>query len=367
VKRILVVLLVLAVVAMVAIRGFDKRGSKPDPAAAAAPVAEFLPEDLVTATVQPLEQLLRITGTLAPLAEALIKAKLAGELSEIAVREGESVRRGVVVARIDTAEVSSRVAARSADVEAARAQLGLAEKNRSTQLALLDKGFISRNAFDSTSSSQEVAAARLRAAEADLATARKALADTVMASPIDGVVAERYAQPGERVAVDARILSIVDLARLELSAAIPAAEIGRIRIGQRVSLRVEGLGERTFSGQIERINPATTTGTRAIEIYTVIDNPARLLRAGMFVRGDVLIERVEAALIIPGSAVRAAGAERHVYTLDGGVIARRAVTVGASDGAGQVQILSGLSAGDQVVRNNLGALREGSAARVAKR
>lgn len=364
-KRVLLVLLVVAVIAGVTLRQFVRPAGKPEPAAAA--VAEFLPEDLAAATTQTLEQLLPITGTLAPLAEALVKAKLAGELSEIKVREGEAVRRGAVVARIDTTEVSARVAARSADVEAARAQLGLAERNRSTQLALLDKGFISRNAFDSTASSHEVAAARLRAAEADLTTARKALADAVLTSPIDGVVAERYAQPGERVAVDARILSIVDLARLELAAAIPSAEIGRIRVGQRVSLRVEGLGDRVFSGLIERINPSTSSGTRAIEIYTVIDNPARLLRAGLFVRGEVLIERLEAALVIPGSAVRESGGERYAYTLAGGVIARRAVTVGASDGSGQVQILSGLSAGEQVVRNNLGALREGGAARVLER
>lgn len=346
-----------------------RRGSPgaPDPKATPqAPIAEFLAADIAVATKQALEITLPLTGTVAPLSEALVKARIAGEISAIPAREGESVRRGAEVARIDPTEANARVAARTADVEAARAQLSLADKNRSTQQALLDKGFISRNAFDSTASSYDVAAARLRSAEAELATAQKALADTVLVSPIDGVVAERFAQPGERVAVDARVLSIVDLSRLELTAAIPGADIGRVRVGQAVSVEVEGLGNRRFGGRIERINPAASTGTRSIEIYAVIENPERLLRAGLFARGSVLIERIDSAIVLPATAVRDTGGQKYVYTVDGGTIARRAVTTGVADGVGNLQVLSGLAGGERVIRNNLGALREGAAVRVTE-
>lgn len=366
VKRSLLIVVLLALAAGAA--WIVKRGSPgaPDPKATPeAPVAEFLAADIAVATKQALEISLPLTGTVAPLSEALVKARIAGEISSISAREGEPVRRGAEVARIDPTEANARVAARTADVEAARAQLSLAEKNRSTQQALLDKGFISRNAFDSTASSYDVAAARLRSAEAELATARKALADTVLVSPIDGVVAERFAQPGERVAVDARVLSIVDLSRLELTAAVPGADIVKVRIGQAVSVEVEGHGNRRFVGRIERINPAASTGTRSIEIYAVIENPERLLRAGLFARGSVLIERIDPAVVVPATAVRDAGGQKFVYTVDGGAIARRAVTTGVADSAGNLQILSGLAGGERVIRNNLGALREGAAARVA--
>lgn len=361
-------LALLAAIALVVLAGFAFLRLRDQPVAAAPaepPVAEFQQEDLAIVAPQPLERVLALTGSLAPLAEALVKARLAGELAEFTVREGDAVRRGQVVARIDATDVTARVAARSADVEAARAQLGLADKNRASQRALLDKRFISQNAFDATASNYDVAAARLRTAEADLAMAQKALTDAVLVSPLDGVVAERFAQPGERVPVDGRILSVVDLSRLELAAAVPAAEIGRVKTGQRVALRVDGMVEREFVGRVERINPAASAGTRSINIYAVFENPERLLRAGVFVRGELLLERIDAALAVPLTAVRDEGGRHFVYALEDGTIARKFVTLGAVDSSGRVQVLGGVAAGDRVVRNNLGALREGAAARLA--
>ena len=121
---------------------------------------EFLPSDIVVLAPQTLERSLPLTGTLTPLNEATVKAKVAGELVEVAVREGERVQRGQVLARIDTTELEARAAAKHADVEAARAQRVLAEKNRATQQTLLGKNFISQSAFDSTQSAYEVAVAR---------------------------------------------------------------------------------------------------------------------------------------------------------------------------------------------------------------
>ncbi|HXZ92788.1 MAG TPA: efflux RND transporter periplasmic adaptor subunit, partial [Burkholderiales bacterium] len=274
---------------------------------------EFLPSDILVLAPQTLERSLPLTGTLTPLNETTVKAKVAGELVEVTVREGENVRRGQVLARIDTTELAARAAAKRADVEAARAQLVLAEKNRATQKTLLEKNFISQSAFDSTQSAYEVALARLRAAEADLAVAQKALGDAVLSAPISGIVAQRLAQPGERVPVDARILAIVDLSRLQLEAAVPASEIGRVKIGQPVAFRVDGFGAREFAGHIERINPSTIAGSRSINVYAVIENPEGMLRGGLFAQGGLTLERVEGVLLIPATALREELGERFVY------------------------------------------------------
>lgn len=340
------------------------RGKTPEKPAAKAVALEFLPSDLHTVKSAPLERTLPITGTLAPLVEATLRAKAAGELALLAVREGESVRRGGVVARVDQTELQARVAARAADVEAARAQLVLAEKNRATQQALLDKNFISRNAFDSTQSSYDVARARLAAAEADLAVARKALGDAVLVAPFDGVVAERHAQPGERVALDGKVVTLVDLSRLELDATVPASLIGQVRPGQPITFQVDGFGERRFAGRVERINPTTTAGSRSISIYASVDNADRLLRGGMFARGALVLERFDAALAIPASAVREEAGRAYVYVIDAGAVRRRPVELGAEDAAGNVNVLKGLAAGDVIVRSNLGALREGAGVRL---
>lgn len=365
--------LLLAVLALVAgaalFAGIASVRSKTADSAAAADALkaalEFLPADLHTLAPAALVRTLPLTGTLAAFNEATLKAKVAGELVEVAVREGESVRRGQMLARIDTTEVQARVAARQADVEAARAQLVWADKNRSTQKALLDKSFISQNAFDNIQANYDVAVARLRAAEADLVVARKSLGDAVLTAPMNGIVAQRHAQPGERVPLDAKVITVVDLARLELGAAVPAASIALVRVGQPVAFRIDGYGEREFTGRIERINPATSAGSRTISVYAVIDNPDGALRSGLFAQGGVVLERIENALAVPASALREEGGRTSVYVIEGAVLRKKTVKAGAADGAGNVPVLEGLRAGDVIVRHNLGALREGAPVRVS--
>ena len=360
-------LLAVVLFAAVLVAGYAAVAQKPSAPgrAPAAPAMEFLPADLYTVEPKTLERTLPVTGTLSPVTEATLKAKVAGELVEVSVREGEAVRAGQVVARIDQTEVRARVAAREADVEAARAQLVWAEKNRAMQRALLEKRFISQNAFDNVDSNYEVAAAKLRAAQAELVVARKSLGDSVLAAPFAGVVAERYAKPGERIAVDAKLLSIVDLSRLELEAAVPAAEIGQVRVGQRIEFRIDGFGDKPFVGRIGRINPTTVAGSRSINVYAVIENPDGVLRAGMFAQGAASIEKTSDALLVPASAVRNEAGGTFVYAVLDGRVARKPVKTGVADAAGWVQVFDGLRAGERIVRNNLGALREGVAARIA--
>jgi len=362
----LIAFAVLVAAGLAGLAAVRAKPSAPKPAATVAtPVAEFLQGDLVIVEPLTLERTLPLTGSLTPLNEATVKAKVAGELVAVAVREGESVKAGQLLARVDITDVQARVAARQADVEAAKAQLVWADKNRSQQKALLDKTFISQSAFDNIQSNYDVAAARLRAAEAELVVARKALGDAVLVAPFAGIVSQRHAQPGERVALDARVVSVVDLSRLQLEAAVPPAAIGQVRVGQPISFRVEGFGERGFEGRIERINPAATAGSRSIAVYAVIDNRDGLLRGGMFAQGALTLSKVVGALAAPASAVREEIGQTYVYVIDEGLVKRRSVKVGAADAAGRVQVHEGLAAGERIVRVNLGSLREGMAARLA--
>ena len=356
-------LAVLCVLAVAGIAGVKR--SAPDVGRAGAPIVEFTQQDLYLVQPQPLDRTLPLTGTLTAFSEATVKAKVAGELQAVSAREGEAVRRGQVVARIDPTEAQARVAARRADVEAARAQLDWARKNRDSQAALLAKGFIAQTAYDNVKSNFDVAAAKLRSAQAELVLAQKSLGDTVLESPIDGLVSQRLAQPGERIALDGKVISVVDLSRLQLEAAVPAAEIGRLKVGQTVAFRVDGYGDRSFAGRIDRINPATIAGSRSINVYAVIDNPEGVLRAGLFAQGAVRLDRVENALLVPATAVREELGQTHVYVLADGVIRRKPVRIGPADAEGRVPALEGLEAGDRIVRFNLGALREGAAARLA--
>jgi membrane fusion protein, multidrug efflux system len=357
--------LIVLAVSTAALRGRQNAADALASAKSANAVAEFLQDDLFIVEPRSLDRVLPLTGSLAPLNEATVKAKVAGELVAVTVREGESVQQGQVLARIDITEVQAKVAAREADVEAAKAQRTFAEKNRAQQKALLDKGFISQSAFDGIQSNYDVAVARLRAAEAELVVARKSLGDAVLVAPFSGIVSLRHAQPGERVALDARVVSIVDLTRLQLEAAVPPAAIGQVKVGQAMNFRVEGFGEREFAGRIERINPAATAGSRSISVYAVIDNREGLLRGGMFAQGALTLSSIDGALAVPASAVREEVGQTFVYAIVDGTVTRKIVKVGPPDAAGRVQVLAGLAAGERIVRVNLGSLREGVTARVA--
>ncbi len=359
-----VALMVLAVSAL-ALRGRQNAAAAAANVMPAGPVAEFLQDDLTIVEPRTLDRVLPLTGSLAPLTEATVRAKVAGELVAVTAREGEGVKQRQVLARIDLTEVEARVAAREADVAAAKAQLVWAEKNRGQQKALLDKSFISQSAFDNIQSSYDVAAAKLRAADAELVVARKSLGDAVLVAPFSGIVSLRHAQPGERVALDAKVVSIVDLSRLQLEASVPPAAIGQVRIGQAMNFRVEGFGEREFAGRIERINPTATAGSRSISVYAVIDNREGLLRGGMFAQGALTLSRIEGALAVPASAVREEIGQTFVYAIEDGLVKKRNVKVGPPDAAGRVQVLEGLAAGERIVRVNLGSLREGMAARLS--
>jgi RND family efflux transporter MFP subunit len=359
-------LVALAVAGALAAAGYAGVKRKPAPGAPASQaIVEFTQQDLYIVEPRTLERTLPLTGSLTPFNEATVKAKVAGELVAVTVREGEPVKQGQVLARIDQTEVQARVAARKADVGAARAQLDWAQKNRTTQKALLDKGFIAQTAFDNVQSNYEVAVAKLRAAEAELVVAQKALGDSVLAAPFDGIVSLRHAQAGERVALDGKVVTVVDLSRLQLEAAVPASEIGKLRLGQPVAFRVDGFGEQRFAGRIDRINPATVAGSRSINVYAVIDNPQGVLRAGLFAQGAVSLERIEGALVVPASAVREELGRNIVYALVDGAVQRKAVKTGPADAADRVQVLEGLAPGDRIVRTNLGTLREGTAARLS--
>ena len=368
-RRSLVMIAVVVFVAL-AVSTFALRGrqSAADAQANAKPsvaVAEFLQDDLYIVEPRNLARVLPLTGSLAPLTEATVKAKVAGELIAVTVREGESVKQGQVLAKIDLTEVAARVAAREADVAAAKAQLVWAEKNRAQQKALLDKAFISQSAFDNIQSNHDVAAAKLRSSDAELVMARKSLGDAVLVAPFSGIVSLRHVQPGERVALDAKVVSIVDLSRLQLEASVPPAAIGQVRVGQAMSFRVEGFGEREFDGRIERINPSATAGSRSISVYAVIDNREGLLRGGMFAQGALTLSSVNGALAVPASAVREEMGQSFVYAIEEGLVKKKNVKVGAPDAAGRVQVLDGVVAGDRIVRANLGSLREGLTARLA--
>ena len=364
-RRITVGLLAVAVAAglagTVALRASKRNAHEPD-----APVAlQFAPADLAYVEAKPLARWLPVSGTLQPVRQAVVKAKVAGDVAAFTVREGEAVRAGQKLAHIASADLESRLVDRTGAVESARAQLALAEKTRTMNVRLLNEKFISQNAFDSTESSYNVARGNVKSAEAQVQLARNALADADVVAPLGGIVAKRHAQPGEKVAIEAPIVTIVDLAALEVQAMVPAIDVPELRIGMPVELAVDGFGERRFQGRIERINPSTEPGTRAILVYVGLPNPDATLRSGMFSTGRIALAASASAPTLPVAAVRTEAGQSYIWMIDDGKLVRRIVITGRRDETnGRVEIKSALPSQMPVLAARFDNLKEGAPALV---
>ncbi len=265
---------------------------------------EFTSADVAHVEAMPLARWLPVSGTLQPVNQATVKAKVSGDVRQITVREGETVQAGQLLARIDTADLEAKLASSIGALESAKAQLALAEKTRATNQALLKQNFISQNAFDNSESSYSVSQGTVKSAEAQVQLARNALRDAVAISPLTGIVAKRHVQPGEKVAFDSPLVTVVDLKALELQAMVPAVDVPELTMGMKVELTIDGFGEQRFSGKIERINPSTEPGTRAFLVYVGIPNAQGVLRGGMFATGRVAIAAQAPTPTLPVSAIR---------------------------------------------------------------
>jgi len=360
------VAVVLLLVAVLAGRALSVRKAQQQALAQAsaktAAVIELATTDVTRAQVRELEQGLPVTGALKAVTSAVVKARVAGELQGLTVREGDAVKAGQVLARIEATEYQARLRQAQDQANAAKVQIDIAQRQFDNNKALMEKGFISKTALDTSDSTLSGAKASYQAAMAAADVARKTLADTVLTAPISGLISQRLAQSGERVPVDARIVEIVDLSRLELEAAISAGDAPGVRIGQQAVLKIEGSPE-PVKARVVRINPSTQAGSRSILVYLAVE-PSSVLRQGLFAEGTLGTGRLN-TLAIPVSALRTDKPQPYVQVIDNGKIVHRTVVPGARGNAdGQAVVaVSGLADNAQVVTGAVGALVEGTAVR----
>lgn len=346
------------------------QGKKPASVAVAVisapPTLEFLTSDIAQAQLQDLRQTLTLTGALRAVNQAVVKARVPGEVQSVLVREGETVQAGQVLVKMDVREYEGRAAQARGALQAARAQFDIAAKTRDNNRALLEKNFISKTAFDNAQSQFELARANVDSARAALDVAQKTLSDTVIRAPIAGIVSSRSVQPGEKVSADNKLFDVIDLRTMELEAAVPTSEIMAVKLGQEVQTNFAGLPA-PVPGTVVRINPAIQAGSRSILVYVRIDNPQGQLKAGMFGDARLTLVKKQGVLTIPQSAVRSDAGNSTVYAIQNGMIVRKPVRLGlrgSSETEPSVEVLEGLAAGERVVRVNLGELRPGTVVKV---
>ena len=340
--------------------------------------------EAVAATASDLIDGIQVTGSLEPKFSVDIKTQIPGLIQQVYVTEWVRVRKGQALARIDVAETAALVKRAEAAVESAKAglaQAGVAatraERERERMLKLKESGLATQQAGDDSRSEAEAARTKVDAARAQSGVAEGELHQTkarqdksLVTSPLDGVVALRDVNVGD-LASDAAagkpIFRIVDNRLLNLTVTVSSADSARIKTGQPVEFSVDALPGRTFTGTVMFINPELSSADRSLKVIAEVKNVPELLKGGLFAKGRIITGRRSGVLQIPRSSVDRfdpAARTGAVYVVQNGIAHTRTVSTGSVTGE-QVEVVTGLKAGEQYVVRGGFNLKDGDTVTVA--
>jgi RND family efflux transporter MFP subunit len=342
----------------------QKPAAQPTAAQKAERPLELIAAELHTVRERGLVDTVRFTGTTQPIDQTIVKSRVAGRLAEVLVREGDRVTAGQVLARFETTELQARVNERQSAVDAARADLRWAQRDKADKETLAARNIVSQAAADQARSAYENKTSMVSVAEAQLEVAKKNLADAEVRAPFAGVVGERLANQGESLPIDGKILNLLDTSRVEIAAQMPAADVVRLRVGQTVTATLEGFGDKKFEGRITRISPTTQTGSRSIPVYVEVLERNEGLRGGLFGTGIVVVQEKAHALAVPASAVRGDDAGEYVLAVEGDELVRRPIATIRVWSRGELVEAKGLEGGLRVVSAPLPGLKAGQKVKI---
>lgn len=370
------------------------------------PTARGTPAPITVETVRTVEQAITryitVSGTLTAEEQAEVAAEIAGRVMATPIERGTVVRAGSALVRI--AAVEAEAQAREAEANAAQIQARLGQPDdegfdvervpevatarATSELArtefgrartLRDRMLVSEAEFDqrraqaenaqrqyeSARNSAEQQRQALAAARARLALARKAVADTVVRAPFDGVVAERLVSVGDYVTRGTKVASVMRVHPLRVELTVPAQYMGTIGVGQAVTLVVDTYPDQTFTGAVRYISPGVRADSRALVVEAAVPNETRLLKPGLFVTARIEQPSSTPAVLVPSAAVRTVAGTSRVFAVVGDRVDERIVTTGQVV-APLVEVTSGVAAGDVIAISNLSQLADGTRVTVAR-
>ena len=335
----------------------------PDAAASEVPL-DFTMSEAAKPLSLALPQMVEFSGALVAPNTAMVRAKATGTLLTLDVQEGQRVKAGELLGRIDVSDLQSKVAERNANLASVRTTLSQAQRTHDSNVGLANDKFISTIALENSKSALDSAKAQVAAAEATLDSAKIALRDATLVAPISGIVSKRYVVAGEKVTAEQQVVTIVDLHLLELAGTVGTQDVARLSPGMPVSLKIEGI-DKPVEGKLARIAPAAEAGTRSIGVAVQLQNPKETMRAGQYAVAQVQIGDATPRLTVPIGAISSASGQEYVWTVEGGKLLRRTVTTGRRDPVRQrAEVLEGLSPNVPVLAARFDNLREGAKARV---
>ncbi|MGQ3050564.1 MAG: efflux RND transporter periplasmic adaptor subunit [Roseateles sp.] len=342
------------------------KGGKPDDAKAAAPkpaAAPLLlaPEDLRQVGQSGLIGAPVITGAIQPARRADLRAEVAAVVLQVAKDNGERVRSGDLIIRLDPTSIRDGLTSAEEALRAAQQSFEQTERVLARQRTLNQQGMISMQGLEDAEVRRNAAQSELAAAKARAVTARQQVSRTEVRAPFDGVVSERKISVGDTVQIGRELVKVIDPASMRFEGQISADRLGELKLGQAVSFRINGFGDAEFRGKLARIDAAANAMTRQVEVTAEFDDRAKAPQvAGLYAEGRVESANRRALVLAEGSVVRQ-GDNAFVWKVAGNQLKKVNVTLGERDDRrGEIVVASGLALGDLVLRAPTSSLTDGA-------
>ena len=342
-------------------------GAKAETPAKPATVLLLAAEDLrtISPTLQATGPV--ISGSLQPERRADLRAEVGAIVQQVLKENGEPVRAGELLVRLDDAAIRDSLTSADEAMRASTQAFEQAERQVQRLKTLQGQGMTSMQALEDAEVRRNNAQSDLVAARARVAAARQQLRRTEVRAPFDGVLSERKVSVGDTAAVGKELLKVIDPRSMRFEGLVSADRMHELKTGQAVSFRVNGFPQDVFAGKVKRVDAAANATTRQVEVIVTFADPAAAPKvSGLFAEGRVETGGVQALMLPEGSVVRA-GEAAHVWRVSGGAVNKAPVQLGDRDPrSGNFPVLSGLAAGDRVLRSPGSTLLDGQKVEFAK-
>jgi len=306
-----------------------------------------------------------VSGNLMPEREAMIRAQVGGSVLQTYADQGQAVRSGQTLARIDAGGLQDVYLSARAGVTAASNSADVANRELGRSQKLLAAGAIAERDIEQARRASISANAALADARARLATAQKQVGNTVVSSPMSGIVSERPVSAGDVVQSGAAMFTVVDPSSMRLEGSVPSEELTQVKVGAPVSFTVNGYPGRSFTGRVVRVNPVADPATRQVRVFISIPNAEGKLVGGLFANGRLASES-RTGLVAPITAVDSRSNIAAVFRIKAGKVERVPVQLGLKDeGSEKIEIVSGVQAGDTLLLGAAQGITPGTIVKVS--
>jgi RND family efflux transporter MFP subunit len=328
---------------------------------AAAPSAPLLisPEDVHTVRNSALTSGPSITGSIQPERRADLRAEVQAVVMQVLRENGDQVRRGDLLVRLDDTAIRDANASAEAASRAAELAFDQATRQFERMKTLRASGMASAQALDDAEGRRNATQSEVEAAKTRVVLARQQLGRTEVRAPFDGIVSDRKVSAGDTAQMGKELLKVIDPNSMRFEALVSADHVGEVKAGQSVHFRVNGYGEQEFAGKVRRVNPSANATTRQVELLVDFVGEKQPRLAGLYAEGR-LETSTRSSITLPATAVVRDGEKASAFRVQGTKLQKVAINVGERDArTGEYVVKSGLAEGDQVIRHPSALMKDG--------